>query len=63
VSSSLLLKEPTARIKEKSPDLSRLSTEELVRHYEEKGLSRMEAMKQAARDLGISKRDVYRSLL
>lgn len=49
--------------KEKSPDLSRLSTEELVRHYEEKGLSRMEAMKQAARDLGISKRDVYRSLL
>ena len=49
--------------KEESPDLSQLSTEELVRHYEEQGLSRMEAMKQAARDLGISKRDVYRSLL
>lgn len=49
--------------KEESPDLSQLSTEELVRHYEGQGLSRMEAMKQAARDLGISKRDVYRSLL
>ncbi|HOQ75481.1 MAG TPA: 16S rRNA (cytidine(1402)-2'-O)-methyltransferase [Thermoclostridium sp.] len=42
--------------------MTQTGVEELVHHYQEQGLSRMEAMKQAAKDLGISKRDVYRSL-
>ena len=34
-----------------------------VAHYEQLGLDRKEAMKAAARDRGITKRDVYRALL
>jgi len=48
--------------KKENPHRSGQDMEALVRHYEEQGLSRMDAMKQAARDLGVSKRDVYRSL-
>lgn len=48
--------------KNENPHPSGLYVGELVRHYEEQGLSRMEAMKQAARDLGVSKRDIYQSL-
>lgn len=41
-----------------------LSVEEHVRHYEEQeGLSRKEAMKKAAGDRGVSKRDIYKELL
>ncbi len=36
---------------------------EHVKSYERRGMDRKEAMKQAARDRGISKRDVYRMLL
>ena len=39
-----------------------LSPEEHVRHYEKNGLSRMEAIKSAARDRGIPKSTLYNSL-
>jgi len=39
-----------------------MGVEELVRHYQEQGLSRMDAMKQVAKDLGVSKRDIYQAL-
>ena len=41
----------------------KLSLEEHMIYYEEKGYGKKEAMKQVARDLGISKRDVYQKLL
>lgn len=36
---------------------------EHVAHYEERGLTRMEAMKRAAKDRGVSKSEIYRELL
>ncbi|ULO07538.1 16S rRNA (cytidine(1402)-2'-O)-methyltransferase [Paenibacillus sp. 19GGS1-52] len=40
-----------------------LSIEEHVSHYETSGLARKDAMKKAASDRGLSKRDVYNTLL
>ena len=40
-----------------------LPLEEHVRRYEAEGHSRKEAMRLAARDRGLSRRDVYQSLL
>ncbi len=40
-----------------------LSIEEHMVHYEASGMERKEAMKQVAKDRGISKRDVYQALL
>ena len=40
-----------------------MSVQEHVEMYEEQGLNRKDAMKQAAKDRGVSKRDIYRSLL
>ena len=40
-----------------------MSVQEHVEMYEEQGLNRRDAMKQAAKDRGVSKRDIYRSLL
>lgn len=40
-----------------------LSIEEHMNHYLEQGIEKKAAMKQVARDRGISKRDVYQSLL
>ncbi|WP_055105376.1 16S rRNA (cytidine(1402)-2'-O)-methyltransferase [Paenibacillus ihumii] len=40
-----------------------LSIQEHVAHYEAEGLARKEAMKKAALDRGVSKRDIYQSLL
>ena len=40
-----------------------MSVQEHVELYEEQGLNRKDAMKQAAKDRGVSKRDIYRSLL
>ena len=40
-----------------------LSVEEHMVHYEASGMERKEAMKQVAKDRGISKRDVYQALL
>ena len=39
-----------------------LSLEEHMKHYEEKGIERREAMKLVAKDRGISKREVYQEL-
>jgi conserved hypothetical protein TIGR00096 len=52
-----------AAVKKAKAPVSEKDIGELVRNYENQGLSRMDAMKQAARDLDISKRDVYKSLL
>lgn len=43
-------------------NLSGLSMEEHVRYYLDQGIERMEAIKQAARDRGLPKRDVYQAL-
>ena len=40
-----------------------MSVQEHVELYESQGLDRKEAMKRAAKDRGVSKRDIYRSLL
>ena len=40
-----------------------MSLEEHMRYYEEQGMERKEAMKQVAKDRGISKRDVYQQLM
>ena len=40
-----------------------LSIAEHMAHYEASGMERKEAMKQVAKDRGISKRDVYQALL
>lgn len=48
---------------EKARAWEELTLEEHMAHYEAKGLERKEAMKQVAKDRGISKRDVYQSLL
>ena len=58
----IILKGADPVSKKENLHLSASDMEELVRNYEKQGLNRMEAMKRAARDLGISKRDVYRFL-
>ena len=40
-----------------------LSVSEHVAHYIESGMDRKEAMKQAAKDRGVSKREIYAALL
>lgn len=49
--------------KEKQQDWQRLSAEEHVAVYEEQGVERKEAMRLAARDRGVSKREIYQELL
>jgi len=44
---------------EKEEIFSRMSIEEHMKSYEDQGIDRKEAMKQVAKDRGISKRDVY----
>lgn len=39
------------------------TVQEHVEHYTEQGMDRKEAMKQAAQDRGVSKRDIYQALL
>jgi 16S rRNA (cytidine1402-2'-O)-methyltransferase len=48
---------------EKQKSYSDLSIKEHVEYYESQGLDRKEAMRAAAKDRGISKRDVYNELL
>lgn len=45
-----------------SQDLTSLSLEDHMAHYEGQGMGEKEAMKQVARDRGVSKRDVYNEL-
>lgn len=40
-----------------------LSIEEHMKHYESQGMMRKEAMKQVAKDRGVSKRDIYQYLI
>jgi 16S rRNA (cytidine1402-2'-O)-methyltransferase len=47
---------------EKENWFSSLSKEDHVAHYETQGLSRMDAIKAAAKDLGISKSELYRAI-
>ncbi len=49
--------------KEKQADYQKLSVEEHVRLYEGRGMDRKEAMKQAAKDRGVGKREIYQALL
>ncbi|MBD5541851.1 MAG: 16S rRNA (cytidine(1402)-2'-O)-methyltransferase [Lachnospiraceae bacterium] len=51
------------RKKEQQKDWQSISVEEHMRVYEEQGVDRKDAMKQVARDRGISKREVYNYLL
>ncbi len=48
---------------EKQKSFEEIPIEEHVRMYEEQGMDHKEAMKQAAKDRGITKRDVYQHLL
>lgn len=41
----------------------KISVEEHMEHYESRGMPRKEAMKQVAKDRGVSKRDIYQYLL
>lgn len=51
------------RKREQSESWLQLSLEEHMQHYEEKGIFHKEAMKLVAADRGISKREVYQSLI
>ena len=48
---------------EKVRSFEEMSLEEHVKQYEDQGLDRKEAMRRAAKDRGISKRDVYQQLM
>lgn len=50
-------------IREQQQSWETLSLEEHMQHYENQGIPRKEAMKQVAKDRGISKREVYGKLL
>lgn len=56
-------KNPQELQREEQARWEELSVEEHMSFYIEKGLSKKEAMKQVAKDRGISKRDVYQALL
>lgn len=47
---------------EESDGLAALSPEEHVKHYENAGLSRMDAIKKAAKDRGTTKSELYKLL-
>lgn len=47
---------------EKTLSLSELSVEDHMDHYQKEGLSEKEAMKQVARDRGVSKREIYNQI-
>ena len=49
--------------KEQQQAWEAMTMEEHVAYYEEQGQNRKDAMKSAAKDRGISKRDVYQALL
>lgn len=56
-------KSKEALVEEQRQEWEKLTLEEHMAHYENGGMDRKEAMKQVAKDRGISKRDVYRALL
>ncbi len=56
-------KDPKELIREEQRSWEDLSIPEHVALYEAQGMERMEAMKQAAKDRGLSKREIYEALL
>lgn len=50
-------------LEEKRQDWQSMPVQEHVAYYEEQGIARKEAMRLAARDRGISKREIYQALL
>ena len=48
---------------EKQEEWKTLSVKQHVDYYLDKGMDKKEAMKQAAKDRGVSKRDIYQELL
>lgn len=56
-------KDPKEIEKEKQAGWEAMTLEEHMAHYESRGLDRKEAMKQVAKDRGVSKRDIYQQLL
>lgn len=54
---------PEEILKEKQDDWQKMTVEEHVAYYEEQGIDRKEAMRLAAKDRGVSKRDIYQALL
>lgn len=54
---------PEDILREKQQDWQKMSVAEHVVYYEEQGIDHKEAMRLAARDRGVSKRDIYQSLL
>lgn len=56
-------KSKEALVEEQRQEWEKLTLEVHMAHYENGGMDRKEAMKQVAKDRGISKRDVYRALL
>jgi 16S rRNA (cytidine1402-2'-O)-methyltransferase len=56
-------RDPLELKKEREASFQDLSVKEHVKHYEAMGYDRKESMKLAAKDRGVSKRDIYNSLL
>lgn len=56
-------KDPKQIRQDKQQEWTEISLSEHMKIYEEQGLDHKEAMKKVAKDRGISKRDVYQSLL
>lgn len=59
----LLIEAPGEHAEERSNWWAELSISEHVTAYEEQGMMRKEAMKKAASDRGVSKRDIYKAIL
>ena len=58
----VLILDGGASLPEKEHWYASLTKKDHVAHYEAQGLSRMDAIKAAAKDLGISKSELYRAL-
>jgi len=56
-------KSPKELLWEEQQDWREMSVKEHVAYYESRGMERKEAMRLAARDRGVSRRDIYQSLL
>ena len=48
---------------EKQQEWNQFTVQEHMEHYLEKGMDKKSAMKQVAKDSGVSKRDIYHELL
>ena len=55
--------DPAALKQQKQDEWETLTVSEHVAFYEKQGMDRKDAMKQAAKDRGLSKRDIYHSLI